>query len=87
MRFLGVGEDCSLGDMYLRLAAAGHEVKIHVSDPKSADVLRGMGLVSRVADWEAELDWIRRGGVGGIICSRLPQKVKPRTHFGATGFR
>jgi phosphoribosylamine--glycine ligase len=65
MRFLGVGDDRSLGAMYLRLAAAGHEVKTYASEPKAASVLSGM-LVS-VNDWQAELGWIRAAGENGIV--------------------
>jgi phosphoribosylamine--glycine ligase len=65
MRFLGVGEDCSLGAMYLRLAAAGHEVKVYASEPASAGVLGGM--VTHTPDWRAELDWIRAADGDGII--------------------
>src|SRR6185295_14835929 len=61
----GVGEDRSLGAMYLRLSAAGHEVKTYASEPKAASVLSGM-LVS-VNDWQAELGWIREAGESGII--------------------
>ncbi len=33
MRFLGVGDYCDLGALYLRLQAEGHDVKVFISDP------------------------------------------------------
>ena len=57
MRFLGIGEDGSLGDMYMALAEAGHDVKVHIAAPECHDTLAG--LIRRVDSWEAELDWVR----------------------------
>ncbi|MEO8192676.1 MAG: phosphoribosylglycinamide synthetase C domain-containing protein [Gemmatimonadales bacterium] len=51
--------------MYLRLRAAGHEVRVHVSDESSRDVMQDMLDFS--ADWRDELDWIRAAGGNGII--------------------
>jgi phosphoribosylamine--glycine ligase len=65
MRFLGIGEWNSLGDMYLRLAAKGHEVKVFIGEPEGHDVLGGM--VHRVGDWQSELGWVREAGKDGII--------------------
>lgn len=65
MRFLGIGDDASLGDMYLQLAAAGHEVRIHQADPAAADVMAG--LLTRVEDWQRELGWVREAGADGIL--------------------
>lgn len=65
MRFLGVGETCDLGSLYLRLVESGHEVKIFVSEPEAQGTLAG--LVQRVEDWRAELEWIRAAGESGII--------------------
>ncbi len=65
MRFLGIGDSCDLGALYLRLAEAGHEVKVSVADPMCHGTLAGM--VERVADWEAELGWIGGAGTDGII--------------------
>ena len=65
MRFLGVGDYCDLGSLYLRLAAEGHEVKVSISEPLCQGTLAGM--IPRVDDWEAELSWIRQVGADGII--------------------
>ena len=65
MRFLGIGEYCDLGAMYLRLIEAGHEVKVYVENADYHDVYAGM--LSFTADWRSELAWIRQAGQEGII--------------------
>lgn len=65
MRFLGVGETNDLGDMYLRLMARGHEVRVYMSDPESEGVMQGM--LPFTDDWCDELEWIRGAGNDGII--------------------
>ena len=65
MRFLGIGETCDLGDMYLRLKQDGHEVRVFMSDDDSAGVMEGM--LEFTKDWRKELDWIREAGQDGII--------------------
>jgi len=65
MRFLGIGDSCDLGSLYLRLLAEGHEVKVHVTNPICHGTLAG--LVDRVSDWRQELDWVRAAGNEGII--------------------
>lgn len=65
MRFLGVGNSCDLGSLYLRLIEDGHEVRVSVTEPLAAGTLRG--LVPHVADWRGALDWIRAAGKDGII--------------------
>jgi phosphoribosylamine--glycine ligase len=57
MRFLGIGKDGSLGDMYLNLSRAGHEVKAYIGTPEWHGTLAG--LIQRTDDWKQELDWIR----------------------------
>lgn len=57
MRILGIGHDLDLGDMYLRLRARGHAVRVHVTDPASGDVLRGM--IERSASLEEGIAWLR----------------------------
>jgi phosphoribosylamine--glycine ligase len=65
MRFLGIGEAAGLGDMYLRLAAKGHEVRVFVGDAACRDTLQG--LLHQTADWRGELSWIRAAGREGIL--------------------
>ncbi len=65
MRFLGIGDSNDLGALYMRIAAAGHEVRVHVGDPEGRGKLAG--LVEQVADWEGQLDWVRAAGRDGII--------------------
>ncbi|TMJ17400.1 MAG: phosphoribosylamine--glycine ligase [Alphaproteobacteria bacterium] len=65
MRFLGVTETCDLGAVYLRLAAAGHEVKVFIGDEKARGTLQG--LVPRSDDWRRDLDWVRAVGAEGVI--------------------
>src|SRR5262245_5042618 len=65
MRFLGIGEWNSLGDMYDRLQAAGHEVRVFIEDPAAHEIFRGR--LTRVDDWRAELPWIKAAGQECII--------------------
>jgi phosphoribosylamine---glycine ligase len=65
MRFLGIGECADLAALYLRLAETGHEVRVFIGYPLCKDTLAG--LIERVTDWEAELDWIRAAGQQGCI--------------------
>jgi phosphoribosylamine--glycine ligase len=65
MRFLGVGDNCDLGALYLRLIEEGHDVRISIANPLCHGTLAG--LVEQVPDWIAELPWIRAVGNDGII--------------------
>ncbi len=65
MRFLGIGDYCDLASLYLRLVEAGHEVRVAISEPQCHGTLAG--LVRRVDDWRAELDWVRAAGSDGIV--------------------
>ena len=65
MKFLGIGEYCDLGAMYLRLVEAGHEVKVYVENADYHDVYAGM--LSFTPDWRSELAWIRQAGQEGVI--------------------
>jgi phosphoribosylamine---glycine ligase len=71
LHFLGIGRDGSLGDMYLALLNAGHEVKTYIEDPQWRVILGG--LINLTDSWERELDWIRQND--GII-------LFERTDFG-----
>jgi phosphoribosylamine--glycine ligase len=65
MRFLGVGDYCDLGALYLRLIEERHEVKVAIANPLCRGTL--VGMVEQTPDWRRELDWIRAAGDGGII--------------------
>jgi phosphoribosylamine--glycine ligase len=65
MRFLGIGEYCDLGDMYYRLAKAGHEVRVFIESTDSHDIFGGM--IHRIDDWRRELPWIKAAGRQGVI--------------------
>ncbi len=61
MRILGIGARVDLGDLYMSLVREGNEVRVHASDPAFAASFEG--LVERVADWRAALDWVGQHGV------------------------
>ena len=65
MRFLGIGDYCDLGALYLRLMEEGHEVKVSIGNPLARGTLAG--LVEQTADWRCELDWIGAAGQDGIV--------------------
>src|SRR3546814_16998008 len=76
MRFLGIGEYCDLGDMYYRLAQAGHEVRVFIEDPAAHDIFGGM--IERIHDWRAALGWIRPAVTEGIIL--FESAIKSQLH-------
>ena len=65
MRVLGIGHHNALGDLYLRLLARGHEVRVYVDDPEAHDILDGM--VPRCDDYRDQLGWVRAAGAGGVV--------------------
>jgi phosphoribosylamine--glycine ligase len=65
MRFLGIGDTCDLGALYMRLSTEGHEVKVFVKEPLAQGTMAG--LVQHTSSWESELDWVRASGDQGII--------------------
>lgn len=69
MRFLGIGDAADLAALYLRLAAEGHQVKVYIGNPFCRGTLAG--LVSQVADWQPELQWVREAGPTGAFSSRM----------------
>src|SRR3954463_4395389 len=65
MRFLGIGDSCDLGALYMRLVGDGHEVKVFVKNPLAKGTMAG--LVEHTSNWESELEWIRGAEDQGII--------------------
>ena len=65
MRFLGIGDTCDLGALYMRLLADGHEVKVFIGETMAQGTMAG--LVEHTSDWESELEWVRAAGKEGII--------------------
>lgn len=65
MRFLGIGHSSDLGDMYLRLRADGHDVRVFSRDLAEHGVF--VGLLEYLESWEQQLSWIRAAGPDGVI--------------------
>src|SRR5690348_6180112 len=65
MRFLGIGDYCDLGALYLRLVADHHDVKVSIANPLCRGTLAGM--VGQTSDWRSELDWVHAAGRDGVI--------------------
>jgi phosphoribosylamine--glycine ligase len=74
MRFIGVGDYCDLGALYLRLIEEGHEVKISIDHPLCRGTLAGMA--EQVADWRAELPWLRAAGDQGVLLFENVEKQR-----------
>ena len=53
MRFLGIGDYNSLGDMYWRRAQVGHDVRVHIAQAEAHCIYAG--LLTRVDDWREHL--------------------------------
>ncbi len=84
MRFLGIGDTNDLGDMYLRLKNAGHEVRVHMSDEESQDVMQEM--IDFVPEWQSSLEWIREAGDDGIIVFETANAGKDQDNLRQQGF-
>lgn len=85
MRFLGVGDHVSLGDLYLRLQQDGHEVRVFAADAEQRDIMRGM--VTHVSDWRAELPWVRAAGSDGIILFETAEQGAVQDELRAAGYQ
>ena len=86
MRFIGVGDYCDLGALYLRLIEEGHEVKVSIANPLCRGTLAGM--VEQVADWRSELPWLRAAGNDGVLLFEnvAEQRGKLQDELRAEGF-
>lgn len=85
MRVLGVGNYNDLGSVYLQLVREGHDVRVHIAEDGSRDVLAG--LVSRTDAWEAELPWVREAGQDGLIVFEEVGRGEQQDALRADGFR
>lgn len=65
MRILGIGSYCDLGSIYLRLADEGHDVRVHIAEEDSRDVLAGMLAQTEL---DAGLAWV---GDGLVLCEDI----------------
>lgn len=83
MRFLGIGKDGSLSDMYLALIRAGHDVRTYIAKPEWRQTLAG--LINRIDDWKLELDWIRDGD--GIVVFEAADCGELQDSLRRDGFR
>jgi phosphoribosylamine--glycine ligase len=81
MRVLGIGEYADLGSLYVRLLEAGHDVRVHIADPESGDVMEG--LVERAERWEDWLPWV---GDQGLIVFEGASFGETQDRLRADGF-
>jgi len=85
LRVLGVGSSCDLGHLYLRLQAEGAEVRVFSSDFAEHGVMDG--LLTRVADYRAELDWVRAAGEHGLIVFETAEHGREQDELRRAGYR
>jgi len=83
VRVLGIGTHCDLGDLYQRLLASGHEVRVHVSDPDSADIL--LGIVPRGHGLEMDLAWVKQAD--GLVVFESTGRGEHQDKLRRRGFR
>ncbi len=79
-----MGETNDLGDMYLRLIEAGHQVRVFMSDEDSRDVMQGM--IEFVPDWQSSLEWIEEAGAEGLIVFETANAGKHQDDLRRKGF-
>jgi phosphoribosylamine--glycine ligase len=84
MRFLGIGDYCELGSMYLQLLKAGHEVRVYVGARESRKTLKG--LIKRTTDWKKDLAWVRSAGPDGIILFETADAGDTQDRLRAEGY-
>lgn len=83
MRILGIGHSCDLGAMYLRLARE-HEVRVFAADIHEHGTMTGM--LSFVADWRDQLDWVRAAKDTGVIVFESADQGAEQDALRADGF-
>ena len=84
MRFLGFGEWNSLGDMYLRMQDAGHEVRLFVEEETAHEIFRPKLTVEK--NWRAALPWLREAGPDGIVIFESAAKGELQDQLRADGY-
>lgn len=85
MRFLGIGEYHSLGEMYRRLGRAGHEVRVWVEQAEAHGIFAG--IVERCGDLGAGLDWLRQAGDDGVLIFESATKGQLQDQLRREGFQ
>ncbi|MBA3710632.1 MAG: phosphoribosylamine--glycine ligase [Planctomycetes bacterium] len=85
MRILGIGDWNDLGDMYLRLASNGHQVRVSIGEPAAHGTMRGM--IERVPDWQAALPWVRDAGDDGLVVFEGATSGPLQDRLRSDGFR
>ncbi len=85
MRFLGIGEYCDLGSLYLQLIKEGHDVKVFVQSEDHQDIYEG--ILCFTTNWQLELDWIRQAGSDGIILFESATMGEIQDRLRAEGFQ
>jgi phosphoribosylamine--glycine ligase len=85
VRVLGIGECNDLAAMYGGMQARGHEVRVFVSDASSHGVYEG--IVSRTADWQQELGWVKAVGDDGLILFETADQGATQDALRAEGFQ
>jgi len=81
VRVLGIGDTVDLGDMYLRLIAEGHEVRVFAADPDAREIMGGM--LTFVPDDRAALEWVR----GGLVVFESASRGALQDELRRDGFR
>ena len=84
MRVLGMGEHAALGDMYLRLAAEGHDVRVYVHDRDAHDIMAGM--IHRVDRWQDHLPWVKEAGGDGLVVFETAAHGRLQDEMRARGY-
>lgn len=84
MRILGVGESCDLGDMYLRLIAEGHELRVFARAGEEHGTMHAM--LPHVPDYRAQLDWVRAAGDEGLILFETAEHGEEQDALRRAGF-
>ena len=85
VRILGVGDTNDLGDMYMRLAAAGHDVRVFIADASAHDMLEG--LITRAPELDAALAWAREAGDDAMVVFEGTERGAMQDELRALGMR